>query len=186
MSWVGARRHGGCIRLSIHRNQQVRHPGPRGTRDLTLFINNLNATWDFACQNNSVPVSLLTSTRMQARGKPLAFASKTLDPLANAVLPVSAVGGSTAPQWLDVGREFSEKQETKFAKLWTPGHFGARRGLRFGTCGYQCTHCSRYPRCPAARRGRVVVVEQAHGHCAAWDQDIDTGHSSTPCTKRSR
>jgi hypothetical protein len=80
---------------------------PRGTeeRDLTLFINELNATWIRAAERFSSRV--LTELYAHASDDLVAFI-ETLDPFADAVLPVSWTGASRSPQWLDIGREFTE------------------------------------------------------------------------------
>ncbi|HEU5257365.1 MAG TPA: maleylpyruvate isomerase N-terminal domain-containing protein [Vicinamibacterales bacterium] len=94
-------------RLSLHRDRRMPSSGPRGTteRDLTLFINELNATWVRVAERFSPRV--LTELYAHASEDLVAFI-ETLDPLADAVLPVSWAGGSASPQWLDIGREFTE------------------------------------------------------------------------------
>jgi len=80
-------------------------PGGTGERDLTLFINELNATWVRAADRFSARV--LTELYAHASDDLVAFI-ETLDPLADAMLPVSWAGASASPQWLDIGREFTE------------------------------------------------------------------------------
>jgi Mycothiol maleylpyruvate isomerase N-terminal domain len=94
-------------RLSFHRDQRMPPSGPRGTgdRDLTLFINELNATWILAAERFSSRV--LTELYAHVGNDLVAFI-ETLDPLATAVFPVSWTGASASPQWLDIGREFTE------------------------------------------------------------------------------
>jgi Mycothiol maleylpyruvate isomerase N-terminal domain len=94
-------------RLSIHRDQRMPPSGPRGTseRDLTLFINDLNATWIRVAERFSARV--LTELYGHASEELVAFI-ETLDPLAHAVFPVSWAGQFASPQWLDIGREFTE------------------------------------------------------------------------------
>jgi len=94
-------------RLSLHRDHRMPPSGPRGTgeRDLTLFINELNATWIRAAERFSPRV--LTELYAHASENLVAFI-ETLDPLADAMLPVSWAGQSASPQWLDIGREFTE------------------------------------------------------------------------------
>lgn len=94
-------------RLSLHRDRRMPPPGPRGTseRDLTLFINDLNATWIHAAERFSPRV--LTDLYAHASEELAAFI-ETLDPLDTALLPVSWAGDTVSPQWLDIGREFTE------------------------------------------------------------------------------
>lgn len=94
-------------RLSFHRDRRVLPFGPRGTaeRDLTVFINDLNATWIRAAERFSSRV--LTELYAHASADLVAF-METLDPLGDAVLPVSWTGESISAQWLDIGREFTE------------------------------------------------------------------------------
>ena len=94
-------------RLSFQRDRHVPPSGPRvaSERDLTVFINDLNATWVHAAERLSSRV--LTDLYAQI-SEDLAAFIETLDPLAHAVFPVSWAGQSVSPQWLDVGREFTE------------------------------------------------------------------------------
>jgi uncharacterized protein (TIGR03083 family) len=94
-------------RLSLHRDRRMPPSGPRGTgeRDLTLFINELNAAWIRTAERFSPRV--LTELYAHASNDLVAFI-ETLDPLADAMLPVSWAGQSASPQWLDIGREFTE------------------------------------------------------------------------------
>src|SRR5258705_101396 len=82
-------------------------PGPRGTseQDLTLFVNDLNATWIRATERFSPGV--LADLYAHASDGLAAFI-ETLAPHAGAVLPVSWAGQAASPQWLDIGREFAE------------------------------------------------------------------------------
>jgi len=94
-------------RLSLHRDRRMPPPGPRGTseQDLTLFVNDLNATWIRAAERFSPRV--LADPYAHASDGLAAFI-ETLDPHAGAVLPVSWAGQAASPQWLDIGREFTE------------------------------------------------------------------------------
>src|SRR5258705_1884286 len=94
-------------RLSLHRDRRMPPPGPRGTseQDLTLFVNDLNATWIRAAERFSPGV--LADLYAHASDGLAAFI-ETLDPHAGAVLPVSWAGQAASPQWLDIGREFTE------------------------------------------------------------------------------
>src|SRR5216683_2331872 len=79
-------------------------PAPTG-RDLVAFINTLNATWIRAAERLSPRV--LTDLYARASME-LADFVETLDPDAAAAIPVSWAGGVHTPQWLDIGREFTE------------------------------------------------------------------------------
>jgi len=94
-------------RLSLHRDRWMPFTGPRGPseRDLTIFINDLNATWIQAAERCSPRI--LTELYAFVSEDLGAFV-ETLDPLVNALLPVSWAGQSASPQWLDIGREFTE------------------------------------------------------------------------------
>ena len=72
---------------------------------LVAFINDLNATWVQMAERFSPRV--LTELYAHASAGLVAF-METLDPLAEATWPVSWAGQSTSPQWLDIGREFTE------------------------------------------------------------------------------
>jgi hypothetical protein len=94
-------------RLSLQRDGHMLPSGPRGTseRDLTLFINELNATWIRVAERFSSRV--LTELYARTSDDLVAFI-ETLDPLADAMFPVSWAGESASRQWLDTGREFTE------------------------------------------------------------------------------
>ena len=94
-------------RLSFQRDRQVPPPVPAGTsdRDFVSFINDLNATWIRAAERLSPRV--LTDLYAHA-SEELASFVETLDPFASAMFPVSWAGEAASPQWLDIGREFTE------------------------------------------------------------------------------
>ena len=94
-------------RLSFHRDCHRPPSGPRSPSDsdLTLFINDLNATWVHAAGRLSPRV--LTALYALASEDLAAFV-ETLDPHGPALFPVSWAGESVSPQWLDTGREFTE------------------------------------------------------------------------------
>jgi hypothetical protein len=72
---------------------------------LVAFINTLNATWIRAADRLSPRVL----TDLYARtSTELADFVETLNPDAAAVLPVLWAGDTHSPQWLDIGREFTE------------------------------------------------------------------------------
>ena len=95
-------------RISFHRDG-LRLPPPAGPaavgRGLVRFIDTLNATWIRAADRLSPRVL----TDLYARASvDLADFVETLNPDAAAVIPVSWAGETPAPQWLDIGREFTE------------------------------------------------------------------------------
>jgi hypothetical protein len=80
-------------------------PQRASEQDLTVFINDLNAIWIRAAERFSTRV--LTELYARASADLVAFI-ETLDPLADALFPVSWAGESASAQWLDIGREFTE------------------------------------------------------------------------------
>jgi hypothetical protein len=79
-------------------------PAPVG-RDLVALIDTLNATWIRTAERLSPRVL----TELYARASvDLADFVETLKPDAAAIFPVSWAGHTHSPQWLDVGREFTE------------------------------------------------------------------------------
>jgi uncharacterized protein (TIGR03083 family) len=95
-------------RLSFQRDGLMPSPAggqaPTG-RDLVAFINSLNATWMRAAERLSPRV--LTDLYARASTE-LADFVETLNPDAAAAFPVSWAGDTHSPQWLDIGREFTE------------------------------------------------------------------------------
>ncbi len=130
-------------RLSLHRDRRMPPPGPRGTseQDLTLFVNDLNATWIRAAERFSPRV--LADLYAHASDGLAAFI-ETLDPHAGAVLPVSWAGQAASPQWLDIGREFTE--------VW---HHGSQIREAVGAGPFRARPASCLARRAAAGRRRV-------------------------------
>ena len=175
-------------RLSFHRDQRMPSTGPRGTaeRDLTLFINELNATWIRAADRFSPRV--LTELYAHASDDLVAFI-ETLDPLANAVLPVSWTGASASPQWLDIGREFTEiwHHGSQVREAVGAGPFRDSSWLRdvLQISMHALPHAYRAVQPP--REDVSVVVEIAGRAPGRWTLrrvghawDIDEGASSAP------
>ena len=94
-------------RLSFHRDGWMPPPEPEASpaRDLTGFINSLNATWVRAAERLSPRV--LTDLYARA-GTELADFMESLDLDRAAAFPVSWAGHTSSPQSLDIGREFTE------------------------------------------------------------------------------
>ena len=175
-------------RLSFQRDRHMPSSGPRSTseRDLTVFINDLNATWVDAARRLSSRV--LTDLYGQI-SEDLAAFIETLDPRAHAVFPVSWARQSVSPQWLDIGREFTE--------IW---HHGAQVREAVGAGPFRdpswlgdvlrismhaLPHAWRAVQPPGANASVVVAVTgRASGTWTlrragqAWD--IDEGGSAAP------
>jgi uncharacterized protein (TIGR03083 family) len=95
-------------RLSRHRDgclpRAAAGQAPSG-RDLVALINTLNATWIRTAERLSPRVL----TDLYARASTdLADFVETLNLDAEAMWPVSWAGHTHSPQWLDIGREFTE------------------------------------------------------------------------------
>jgi uncharacterized protein (TIGR03083 family) len=175
-------------RLSLHRDHRMPPSGPRGTgeRDLTLFINELNATWIRAAERFSPRV--LTELYAHASENLVAFI-ETLDPLADAVLPVSWAGQSASPQWLDIGREFTEiwHHGSQVREAVGAGSFRDPSWLRdvLQISMYALPHAYRAVQPP--HEDMSVVIEISGRAPGVWTLrrvgpawDIDEGASSTP------
>jgi uncharacterized protein (TIGR03083 family) len=95
-------------RLSFHRDGLI-PPSPAPPvaveRELVAFINTLNATWIRAAERLSPRV--MTDLYASASTELTDFI-ETLNPNDAAIFPVSWAGDSQSPQWLDIGREFTE------------------------------------------------------------------------------
>jgi uncharacterized protein (TIGR03083 family) len=92
-------------RLSLHRDRWRLQVKPSSGQDLVGLINELNATWVQAAQRLSP--SVLTALYARASAD-LADFMESLDLDAPAFFPVSWAGDGHSPQWLDIGREFTE------------------------------------------------------------------------------
>ena len=185
-SRICATRH--YVRLSIHRDQRVPPSGPRGTseRDLTLFINDLNATWIRVSERFSSRV--LTDLYSHASEELVAFIKRSI----RWQTPCFQCRGRVNPPRRNGSMSVASSPrfgttEPKFAKLWTPGHFGTHRGSET-CCKSQCTHCltpialSSRPARTRRSSSRSQGGHPAHGHCAA----SGTHGISTQVTRRRR
>jgi uncharacterized protein (TIGR03083 family) len=95
-------------RLSLHRDGLTLPPAARPSAiggDLVAFINTLNATWIRAAERLSPRV---VTDLYACASTELADFVETLAPDVAAILPVSWTGETQSPQWLDIGREFTE------------------------------------------------------------------------------
>ena len=104
-------------RLSFHRDQRRPASGPRGTseRDLTVFINDLNATWIAAAERLSSRV--LTDLYAQV-SEDLAAFIETLDPHASALFPVSP-WSATSPT--SIGSRCANASMNRSVRATAPG-----------------------------------------------------------------
>ena len=175
-------------RLSFHRDQRRPASGPRGPseRDLTVFINDLNATWIAAAERLSPRV--LTDLYAQV-SEDLATFIETLDPHGSALLPVSWAGQSASPQWLDIGREFTEiwHHGSQVREAVGAGPFRDASWLRdvLQLSMHALPHAYRAVQPP--REDVSVVVEVTGRAPGTWSLrraghawDIDEGGSPTP------
>ena len=93
-------------RLSLHRDGVVpAGSAPANDADLAALINSLNTSWVHVAARLSPRV--LTDLYATA-GSALAEFMQSLDLQCPARWPVSWVGQAHSPQWLDIGREFTE------------------------------------------------------------------------------
>src|SRR5215475_9850968 len=93
-------------RLSFHRDGLVAEGRPPATEaDLVALINELNATWVRSATRLSPRV---LSDLYEAASTSLADFVESLDLHSVARFSVSWAGQTESPQWLDVGREFTE------------------------------------------------------------------------------
>lgn len=96
-------------RLSLHRDRMAPPAPPAGFRDdgeLQAWLDGLNASWVEAARRLSPQVitHLLSLT-----GPELASFFESLDPLAPAPFPVAWAGESASLNWMDTGREYTER-----------------------------------------------------------------------------
>jgi len=94
--------------LSMLRDGYVgEQPGNiNSNKDLVSFLNQLNADWVRAMKRVSpaMIIELLLIT-----GKEYCTMLQSLDPFANAVLPVAWAGETQSPNWFHIAREYTEK-----------------------------------------------------------------------------
>lgn len=75
-------------------------------QDFVDFVNSLNADWVRATRRLSPRI--LTDL-LEPAGRELAAYLRALDPLAPAFWPVSWAGQDASPNWLDIGRDYTEQ-----------------------------------------------------------------------------
>lgn len=100
---------GDLRRLSIHRDGYF-PPSPAGPpgnyAELVAMLNNLNATWVQATQRLSP--RMLTDL-LEWAGPQVAEFFLSLPPDGEAIFPVAWAGEDTSRNWMDIGRDFTEK-----------------------------------------------------------------------------
>jgi uncharacterized protein (TIGR03083 family) len=96
-------------RLSFHRDRHAppapEHP-PRSERELTTFINALNAQWIEAARRMSPRVLV---DAYEHAGAALADFAESFPDDGPALFPVSWAGEAASAGWFDLGREFTEQ-----------------------------------------------------------------------------
>jgi uncharacterized protein (TIGR03083 family) len=100
---------GDLRRLAFHRDglPLLSPPEPiRSYRDLVGFLDGLNATWVEASRRLS---PRLLVELLEWSGTRLADFVEALDPDARAFLEVVWAGAGPTPNWMDIGREFTER-----------------------------------------------------------------------------
>lgn len=100
---------GDLRRLSIQRDGHT-PPGPAAAigdyHDLVTYLNALNHEWVVAARRLSPNVLL---SHLDVSGRELAGFVEKLDPFATAIFPVAWAGEESSLNWMDIGREFTEK-----------------------------------------------------------------------------
>jgi uncharacterized protein (TIGR03083 family) len=99
---------GDVRRLSAGRDGVALRPGTpiAGYDDLVGWLNWLNAEWVGVARRMSPAVIV---TLLEATGPQVAAFLASLDPDAPALYPVGWAGEAVSPNWMDVGREFTER-----------------------------------------------------------------------------
>jgi hypothetical protein len=100
---------GDLRRLSMHRDgyfQASTDPSPEGYNDLVAYLNDLNATWNQATGRLSPRV--LTDL-LEWSGPQVANFFASLDSGGPALWPVAWAGQEQSANWMDIGRDYTEK-----------------------------------------------------------------------------
>jgi hypothetical protein len=96
-------------RISVVRDGHL-PPGPsfaiHGEEDLVRYLNALNGEWVTAARRMS---PRLLCDCLEATSREIAMMMETADPHGEAVFPVSWVGDTRSVNWLDMGREYTER-----------------------------------------------------------------------------
>jgi uncharacterized protein (TIGR03083 family) len=100
---------GDLRRLSMHRDgyfQTSGDPSPEGYNDLVAYLNDLNATWNRAVGRLSP--RMLTDL-LEWAGPQVASFFASLDSEGAALWPVAWAGQEQSANWMDIGRDYTEK-----------------------------------------------------------------------------
>ncbi|HST58861.1 MAG TPA: maleylpyruvate isomerase N-terminal domain-containing protein, partial [Longimicrobium sp.] len=119
---------GDIRRLSAGRDGVAMRPNVpiAGHDDLVGWLNWMNAEWVGVARRMSPAVLI---TLLEATGPQVAEFLASLDPAAPALWPVGWAGQETSPNWMDVGREYTERwhhQQQIRDAVGQPGLTGAR------------------------------------------------------------
>jgi uncharacterized protein (TIGR03083 family) len=177
-------------RLSFQRDGSIPRSAsaaaPAG-RDLVAFINTLNATWVRAAERLSPRVL----TDLYARASmDLADFVETLNPDAAAAFPVSWAGDTHSPQWLDIGREFTEvwHHGSQIRDAVGAGPFSDARWLRAVLQIAMHALPEAYRDAPG-RPGQSVAIAITGGASGTWslryrngEWDVEEGEPIEPTT----
>jgi uncharacterized protein (TIGR03083 family) len=163
-------------RLSFHRDAlalpPAARPAPDG-HDLVAFIDALNATWIRAAGRLSPRV--LTNLYARASTE-LADFVESLNPDGDAIFPVSWAGDTRSPQWLDIGREFTEvwHHGSQIREAVGAGRFSDDRWL--GAVLQIAMHALPHAyRGVAGRPGLSVVIRITGAASGTWTLQHDDG-----------
>jgi uncharacterized protein (TIGR03083 family) len=177
-------------RLSFHRDGLI-PPSASGRApagpDLVAFINTLNATWIRAAERLSP--RMLTDLYARA-STDLADFVETLPLDAAAVFPVSWTGQTQSPQWLDIGREFTEvwHHGSQIRDAVAAGPFSDARWLRAVLEIAMHVLPEAYRDVPG-RRGLSIAIQITGAASGTWTLhfrdsgwDVDEGNPIEPTT----
>ncbi len=120
---------GDLRRLSIHRDGYFptrSGPASQDYKDLLAYLNDLNASWNAAADRLSP--NMLTSL-LEWAGPQVADFFASLDPDGPAIWPVAWAGQQQSANWMDIGRDYTEKwhhQEQIRDAVGAPGLMGRR------------------------------------------------------------
>lgn len=96
---------GNLKRIGIHRDKYFGQ-ARRDSQDLLAYLNEMNATWVHAADRLS-PRLLIDLLHISSDMYINQF--KELDPMGQAVFPVTWAGDATSSNWFDIAREYTEK-----------------------------------------------------------------------------
>jgi hypothetical protein len=158
---------GDLRRLSMHRDGHVPPPPEspiEGYRDLVAFLNGLNASWVNACARLSPRV---ITDLLEWTGPQMAELFESLPPHGEAVFPVAWAGEDRSKNWMDIGREYTEKwhhQAQIRAAVGAPGLL-AREWLYpvFALSLFALPHAFREVEAPSGSALQIVIEGDAGG-----------------------